>query len=115
MMSDKEFAELELRATICPQQCRWPKPEYVHWQSCTRPLMKRAVSVLLHDDIAGKHRADLVLELQSAVRELRIAHPENPVGTKLLTELSLHRCLHVDVGEDAEDFALQRFGHARNP
>ena len=32
MMSDKEFAELELRATICPQQCRWPKPEYVHWQ-----------------------------------------------------------------------------------
>jgi hypothetical protein len=32
MMSDKQFAELELRATICPQQCRWPKPEYVHWQ-----------------------------------------------------------------------------------
>jgi cysteinyl-tRNA synthetase len=32
MMSDKEFAKLELRATICPQQCRWPKSEYVHWQ-----------------------------------------------------------------------------------
>jgi hypothetical protein len=32
MMSDKEFAELELRATICPGQCEWPKPEYVHWQ-----------------------------------------------------------------------------------
>ena len=32
MMSDKEFAELELRATICPGQCGWPKPEYVHWQ-----------------------------------------------------------------------------------
>ena len=32
MMSDKQFAELELRATICPQQCRWPKPESVHWQ-----------------------------------------------------------------------------------
>ena len=32
MMSDKEFAELELRATICPGQCQWPKPEYVHWQ-----------------------------------------------------------------------------------
>ena len=29
MMSDKEFAELELRATICPQQCRWPAPEYL--------------------------------------------------------------------------------------
>ena len=32
MMSDQEFAELELRATICPKQCQWPKPEYVHWQ-----------------------------------------------------------------------------------
>jgi hypothetical protein len=32
MMSDKEFADLKLRATICPQQCEWPKPEYVHWQ-----------------------------------------------------------------------------------
>jgi hypothetical protein len=32
MMNDKEFAELELRATICPGQCEWPKPERVHWQ-----------------------------------------------------------------------------------
>ena len=32
MMSDKEFSELQLRATIVPQQVRWPKPEYVHWQ-----------------------------------------------------------------------------------
>jgi hypothetical protein len=32
MMSDKEFTELELRASICPGQCGWPKPEYVHWQ-----------------------------------------------------------------------------------
>jgi hypothetical protein len=32
MMSDKEFAELELRATICPQQFGWPKPEGIHWQ-----------------------------------------------------------------------------------
>jgi hypothetical protein len=32
MMSDKEFADLKLRATICPGQCEWPKPEYVHWQ-----------------------------------------------------------------------------------
>ena len=32
MMSDKAFAELELRATICPGQCEWPKPEYIHWQ-----------------------------------------------------------------------------------
>jgi hypothetical protein len=32
MLSDKEFAELELRATICPGQCGWPKPEHGHWQ-----------------------------------------------------------------------------------
>src|SRR4029453_4104948 len=31
-MNDKEFAELELRATICPGQCGWPKPENIIWQ-----------------------------------------------------------------------------------
>jgi hypothetical protein len=31
MMSDREFAELELRAMICPQQCEWPKFD-AHWQ-----------------------------------------------------------------------------------
>jgi hypothetical protein len=32
MMSDKEFAELELRATIVPGQSGWPKPECIPWQ-----------------------------------------------------------------------------------
>jgi hypothetical protein len=32
MMSDKEFADLELRATICPGQCEWPKPENIMLQ-----------------------------------------------------------------------------------
>ena len=31
-MNDKEFSELQLRATIVPQQARWPAAEYVHWQ-----------------------------------------------------------------------------------
>jgi hypothetical protein len=31
-MNDKEFSELQLRATIIPQQVRWPAPEYLHWQ-----------------------------------------------------------------------------------
>ena len=31
-MDDKQFAELQLRATIVPQQVRWPAPEYLHWQ-----------------------------------------------------------------------------------
>ena len=31
-MNDKEFSELQLRATIVPQQVRWPGPEHLHWQ-----------------------------------------------------------------------------------
>jgi hypothetical protein len=31
-MNDQEFFELQLRATIVPQQVRWPAPECVHWQ-----------------------------------------------------------------------------------
>lgn len=31
-MNDQEFFELQLRATIVPQQVRWPAPEHVHWQ-----------------------------------------------------------------------------------
>ena len=31
-MTDKEFAELQLRATIVPRQARWPAPELLHWQ-----------------------------------------------------------------------------------
>ena len=31
-MNDQEFFELQLRATIVPQQVRWPAPEYLHWQ-----------------------------------------------------------------------------------
>jgi hypothetical protein len=31
-MNDQEFFELQLRATIVPQQVRWPAPENLHWQ-----------------------------------------------------------------------------------
>ena len=31
-MNDREFFELHLRATIVPQQVRWPAPELPHWQ-----------------------------------------------------------------------------------
>jgi hypothetical protein len=30
-LSDREFAELELKATICPHQIRWPK-DALHWR-----------------------------------------------------------------------------------
>jgi hypothetical protein len=33
MMSDTEsFAELELKAMVCPAQFGWPKPECIPWQ-----------------------------------------------------------------------------------
>jgi hypothetical protein len=32
MLNDKEFAELELRAAVCPGQCQWPKPDNILWQ-----------------------------------------------------------------------------------
>ena len=31
-MDDRQFLQLELRATIVPQQARWPAPDYVHWK-----------------------------------------------------------------------------------
>ena len=31
-MDDTEFAQLQLRATICPHQVRWPAPELLHWR-----------------------------------------------------------------------------------
>jgi hypothetical protein len=31
-MDDKQFAELQLRAMIVPQQVGWPAPELLHWQ-----------------------------------------------------------------------------------
>lgn len=36
MMTDEEFSELQLRATIVPEQARWPAPEYTHWQALHR-------------------------------------------------------------------------------
>jgi hypothetical protein len=54
--------------------------------------------MLLHNHVARQHRPNLVFKLERAVRELRIVRLENPVGTELLAELSLHR----------------RLGHVRN-
>lgn len=57
--------------------------------------------ILLHDDVAGQHGPDLVLELQGAICELRVASAENPIGAKILAELRLERGSDVDIGEDA--------------
>ena len=60
-MNDKEFFELHLRATIVPQQVRWPTAEHLHWQRIhtaateARDRVRRAC--LLMDEI--DHNADL--------------------------------------------------------
>jgi hypothetical protein len=42
MMNDKEFFELQLRATIVPQQVRCPAPQYLHWQTPARRRQRSA-------------------------------------------------------------------------
>jgi hypothetical protein len=76
--------------------------------------LNAAALILLHDDVAGQHGPDLVLKLQSAICELRVASAENPIGAKILAELRLERGSDVDIREDAETLALQRVDHARN-
>jgi hypothetical protein len=70
--------------------------------------------MLLHDDIAGQHRADLVLKFERAISELRIACAKYPIGTKILAELRFERRLEVDIGKDAEAFEVQHLDHAGN-
>ena len=49
-----------------------------------------------------------------AVRELRVASPEDPVGTKVFAKLSFHCCVHIDIGKQSEALALQRLGYSRH-
>jgi hypothetical protein len=60
-MNDKEFAELQLRATIVPQQVRWPAPEYVHWQrlhEAVNEARERVSKAYTQMDVID-HNADL--------------------------------------------------------
>jgi hypothetical protein len=70
--------------------------------------------MLLHDDIARQHGADLGLELEGVVRQLRVASPEDSVGTKVLAQLRLQRGAHVDVRKHPEALALQHLTDPRN-
>ena len=56
-MSDKEFTELELRVTICPGQCGWPKSTCGQWQrlhAVPTEARERVSKVYAHmDEIDG--------------------------------------------------------------
>jgi hypothetical protein len=64
----------------------------------------------LQNDIAREHDADLVLGLQRAVGELRVARTEDTIGSPLDAEFRLERRADVDVGQNAEPFLLQGCG-----
>jgi hypothetical protein len=67
---------------------------------------------VLHDDVAGPYRADLVLELQCLVSERRIAPTENPMIAEGDVELLARRVGGVGRGYDVEARALQSLGRA---
>ena len=49
MMNDKEFSELQLRAQICPTQCRWPKPDVTFSIAGDKPTAKGVHWQRLHE------------------------------------------------------------------
>ena len=66
-----------------------------------------ALSKVLHDHIARKHRSDLVIGRQSLVRQCRITRAKNPILTKINVELLLHRRRDIDLGENPETLGFE--------
>ena len=74
----------------------------------------RASVMLLHDDVAGQHRPDLVLLRECLVGELRVARSQNEIRPEIDTDLLVQGVLHVDLGKDPEAVFLQGVGCGRN-
>ena len=66
------------------------------------PLLPHGPAQARHNDIAGQHGSDLVLDLQGFVGQRRVAGPEDK------------RRLHVDLGNDARALAIETLGDAEN-
>jgi hypothetical protein len=75
-----------------------------HGGRCASTLRQdnRIVADTADNHVARQHCTDQRLSLQRAVREPRIAGPENPVRLHIHVELGLKRRGDVDFGEDAE-------------
>jgi hypothetical protein len=78
MMTDKEFAELQLRAAICPHQVRWPK-EHMPWQRIhdvaneARARVSRACAALDEIDRNANLSRDDKKEQRQKIASLAIA------------------------------------------
>ena len=70
-----------------------------------------AVSVLTHDYIARQQQADVRFSHQRAVSQCGIACAENAMRRNINAQFVFHRCLHVDLGQDAEPLLLQCVAH----
>ncbi len=73
-----------------------------------------AIATLLHDDIAGQHCSDLVLKLQRAMSEGRIAGAKYAVLAKVHPELLPEGLLNVNIGQNPESLDLESGDDARN-
>lgn len=69
-----------------------------------------AVGVLLHDNVARQHSADMALVLQRPVGEVGVARTEVRVGAEIDVDLLFQGVLHVDGGEHAEALGFQHLG-----
>lgn len=83
-----------------------------HW--INRRHFSLAIPQILDDDIARKHRADLILNLERLVGQHRIACAKDAVAPKVDVDLLLQGVLDVDLRNDAEAFLLQNLGCAAN-
>jgi hypothetical protein len=78
-MNDKEFFELELRATICPGQCEWPKPEYDHWRKLhgvadeARERVTRALAAMDEIDRNASLSSDIKYRRRCEIADQAIA------------------------------------------
>jgi hypothetical protein len=65
--------------------------------------------LLLENNIAGQHSADLVLRPERSVGQLWITCAKDEVGMKIDIEPFLKDILHIDLRHHPEVVALQRF------
>jgi hypothetical protein len=75
MMNDKEFAELELRAAVCPRQCQWPKPDNILWQKLHAAANEaRARVSIAHTEMDEIDRNAVLSEGDKYCRRIEVAN-----------------------------------------
>ena len=63
--------------------------------------------LLLNQDVARKHRSDLVLKCERLMGELRVACAQNEIRPEVDADLLIQGVLHVDLGQHPKAMVLQ--------